>query len=240
MPSSSACVEQKIVIRRIRAVVDSAQQGWDQERARPLGLIQAATYGTLFLIPLYLQTLRGQLPYRSGAIQAAQSLATLFITPIAGRLSDRFGPKPVALTGVVLFAFALAALSLLNLSIPLLCVAALLIPLGIGNALSGQTTVCAMSNISKHEHKEVANGSTILSCLRATSAPFGVALSSGLVLFWSGSSIRKIASPQATMQAMQNVFLVGACLVAAAAIALALVPKRQKIADADDVLLSAE
>ena len=72
-----------------------------------------ATYGAMLILPLYYQDVRGQSPLRAGLLLAPQGAGTMLALSIAGRLSDRIGPRYIVLTGVVVtvvgtlaFAFA--------------------------------------------------------------------------------------------------------------------------------------
>jgi EmrB/QacA subfamily drug resistance transporter len=70
-------------------------------------------YGALLLLPLYFQQVRGLSALTAGLLLAPQGLGSLLPRTMAGRLTDRIGPRPVILTGMALAAlgtvpFALA------------------------------------------------------------------------------------------------------------------------------------
>ena len=70
-------------------------------------------YGALLLIPLYYQQVRGASALTAGLLLVPQGLGSLLPRTIAGRLTDRIGPRPVILCGMALAAlgtvpFALA------------------------------------------------------------------------------------------------------------------------------------
>ena len=72
-----------------------------------------AMYGALLLIPLYYQQVRGASALTAGLLLVPQGVGSLLPRTIAGKLTDRIGPKPVILTGMALAAlgtlpFALA------------------------------------------------------------------------------------------------------------------------------------
>jgi EmrB/QacA subfamily drug resistance transporter len=52
-----------------------------------------AMFGSVFFLALYLQNVRGYSPVGAGLRLFAFSVAILFIAPVAGRLSDRFGSR---------------------------------------------------------------------------------------------------------------------------------------------------
>ena len=70
-------------------------------------------YGALFLLPLYYQQVRGASALAAGLLLAPQGIGALLPRTLAGRLTDRIGPRPVVLAGMAIAAagtvpFALA------------------------------------------------------------------------------------------------------------------------------------
>jgi EmrB/QacA subfamily drug resistance transporter len=91
-------------------------------RHRPLAsssvlllLAGATLYGTMLLLPLYFQQVRGQDALGAGLLLIPQGVGTLLSRAVAGKYTDKFGPRPVALAAFVIacaatipFAFATA------------------------------------------------------------------------------------------------------------------------------------
>ncbi|MDQ0898932.1 MULTISPECIES: MDR family MFS transporter [unclassified Paenibacillus] len=75
---------------------------------------QIAMFGTMFLVPLYLQQAHGYSPLKTGLIMLPQALASGLFMPIGGKLSDRFGARPLVLAGMALT--TISALLLSNMS----------------------------------------------------------------------------------------------------------------------------
>lgn len=75
---------------------------------------QIAMFGTMFLVPLFLQQAHGYSPLETGLIMLPQALASGLFMPIGGKLSDRFGARPLVIAGMVLT--VIAALLLSNIS----------------------------------------------------------------------------------------------------------------------------
>jgi len=71
-------------------------------------------FGGLFLLPLYLQILRGLSPFQSGLFLLPQALTSMVVVVIGGRLTDKLGTKPVVLPGLLFLVFPLWGL--LNLT----------------------------------------------------------------------------------------------------------------------------
>jgi MFS transporter, DHA2 family, multidrug resistance protein len=63
-------------------------------------------YGTLFVLPLFLQQLMGYTALESGWVLMPRSLAMALCMPIAGRLYNRMGPKILVAAGLVVSAFS--------------------------------------------------------------------------------------------------------------------------------------
>jgi EmrB/QacA subfamily drug resistance transporter len=199
--------------------------------------VASARFGTTFLLPIYLQTLRHQTAFQTGTILAAQALAPVVILPIGGRLADRIGPRPVALVGLVISTGAAALMMLLAMDTPIWMVVGILALGGAASAFTRQIGVSAMSQIEKDKRKEVAHGSTLLTVLHATAAPMGVALLSSMVQGRSEQYTQRLAAEgitgellqqQSTLLAMHSSFFIACCLMLAALVAMSIVPKRNR------------
>jgi MFS family permease len=68
-------------------------------------LLYAVMMAGSLILPIYLQTLRGYSSTASGLITLPGSLVMIAFSPIAGRLYDRFGIRPILIVGsIALFA----------------------------------------------------------------------------------------------------------------------------------------
>ncbi len=193
-------------------------------------------FGIMFLLPIYLQNLRGQTALESGGIQSAQAIATLAVLPISGRLADRFGARPVVITGLMVLVSGTFLMTTLGLDTSMVMIVGILILLGSAAALLQQIPVSAMSRIGKDERQAVANGSTLLTVLHATAAPMGVATLSSIVQIRGQQYLATLATSdvpaafsesQSTLLAMHESFFLAAVLVIVALVAMIFVPKRQ-------------
>jgi MFS family permease len=70
--------------------------------ASALFMTGLSLYGVALLLPLFYQQVRGQTALVAGLLLAPQGIGSLLARGSAGRLSDRFGPRPVVLVGVFL------------------------------------------------------------------------------------------------------------------------------------------
>ena len=64
-----------------------------------------ALFGAEFLLPLYLQNLRGLSAVETGLMLMPQGLSVAIAGPIAGRLVDRIGARWVSMFGFALLSF---------------------------------------------------------------------------------------------------------------------------------------
>ncbi len=81
-------------------------------------LVTFALYGGLFLLPVYLQDLRGLSAFQAGLLLIPQSIASLVAVVVGGRLVDRFGVRAVVIPGLIILCVAMWLFTRLNLTIP--------------------------------------------------------------------------------------------------------------------------
>src|SRR5207247_4395855 len=80
----------------------------------PSWLGQAAMFGTLFLVPLFLQQARGYGSFATGLYTLPQAIASAAMMPVAGKLFDRFGARGTVIGGQLLVAAGLWLMSRIN------------------------------------------------------------------------------------------------------------------------------
>lgn len=68
---------------------------------------QTAMFGTLFLIPLFLQGARGDGAFATGLLMLPLAIVPAFLMPVGGRLFDRYGVRIPVISGLVLTTVAL-------------------------------------------------------------------------------------------------------------------------------------
>lgn len=70
------------------------------------GVLGMGLYGSLFLLPLFLQNLLGYPAEKSGLALMPRSLAMAVLMPIAGRLYNRVGPRLLVAAGLLVSGFS--------------------------------------------------------------------------------------------------------------------------------------
>ncbi|GGF68556.1 MFS transporter [Paenibacillus albidus] len=95
---------------------------------------QAALFGSMLFVPLYLQQIRNFTPLETGLILLPQALASGIGMPLGGRLFDKIGARPLAFVGLTIISTALFLLSgiTVDTSLPVIMVCLGLLGLGMG------------------------------------------------------------------------------------------------------------
>jgi EmrB/QacA subfamily drug resistance transporter len=142
-------------------------------------IVSFAMLAMFFFLALYLQNIKGYSPLQTGVRFLPSTLVIIVVGPIAGRLSDRIGPRPLMVAGLVLVAISLFWQGHLavDTSYGYLVVAFVLLGLGMGLVMSPMST--AAMNAVDRTKAGVASG--IVSMSRMVGGTFGVAAMGALV-----------------------------------------------------------
>ncbi|MDD5765393.1 MAG: MFS transporter [Candidatus Marinimicrobia bacterium] len=110
----------------------------------------AATYAIGFMLSLYLQYIKGINPEHTGLVLIAQPFMMAFISPLAGRLSDRIEPRIVASTGMAVTTLGLILFAFIQAETSLIQIIAILMIIGTGLSLfASPNTNAIMSSVEK-------------------------------------------------------------------------------------------
>ena len=60
--------------------------------------------GSFFLLPLFLQSVLGFAPIKTGQTLLPFAFTIMLVAPFAGKLSDKIGPKYIIITGMAIMA----------------------------------------------------------------------------------------------------------------------------------------
>lgn len=114
-------------------------------------IITIVMFGVVFLIPLYMQNLRGYSPVQTGAILLFCALGAGVMMVISGKIYDKFGAKWVTIGGVTLIVIGSYHLSKLSLNTDYTTIGVTLTLIGIGMGLTVRPIQLAgMSYIPKN------------------------------------------------------------------------------------------
>jgi EmrB/QacA subfamily drug resistance transporter len=142
-------------------------------------IVSFAMLAMFFFLALYMQNVRGYSPLQAGVGFLPSTLVIIVVGPIAGRLSDRIGPRPLMTLGLLVVAGSLFWQGHLAADTPFtfLVGAFVLMGLGIGLVISPMST--AAMNAVEHTKAGVASG--LISMSRTVGGTFGVAAMGALI-----------------------------------------------------------
>jgi EmrB/QacA subfamily drug resistance transporter len=165
-------------------------------------LFAIAFFGALLLIPLYYQTVRGASALESGLLLVPQGLGAMITMPLAGRLTDRYGPSkwpamgiPLLVIGIAPFAFVTA-----NTSYVLLCTASFVLGLGMGFSMM-PTMTAALQAVPA---AAIARTSTAMNIIRQSGASIGTAILSVLLSTAIADNLVGIAGSKDGLNGLHN------------------------------------
>jgi EmrB/QacA subfamily drug resistance transporter len=146
-----------------------------------------AMFGVFFYVSLYVQQILGYSPVQAGAAFLPWTILIMFVAPVAGKLSDRIGARPIVTSGLVLVAGALLWFSHLGVSESFwaLLPGMLLGGLGMAGAMA-PTTAAAMRSVAPDK---AGVGSAVLNSARQVGGSLGIALMGAIVISGTKSSL---------------------------------------------------
>ena len=119
----------------------------------------AATYSVAFLLSLYLQYIKGMTPSGAGMVMMIQPLLQAFLSPYAGRLSDRIEPGILASAGMFSTGLGLSLFAFLGWQSPMALIVTALVLLGVGFAFFSSPNINAIMGSVPASFYGVASGS---------------------------------------------------------------------------------
>ena len=181
-----------------------------------------ALFGAEFLLPLYLQILRGESAFQTGLILLPLALASAVSTVIAGRISDRIGPRLPIVIGFLLITYNTYQLSQIQLDTSIGFIIFLLVLRGIAVGLIIQNSqLAALMDVPL---SRLNRATPLVQATRQTMQSLGVAvlatiLSSAVLItipanIPSASSLAKLppalqASIQHTIHLFESQYITG-------------------------------
>jgi len=142
-------------------------------------IVSFAMLATFFFFALYLQNVRGYSPLQTGVRFLPMTVVIIFAGPIAGRLSDKIGPRPLMTAGLVLNAISLFWQGHLEVDTPYTTLLGSFILMGLGMGLVMSPMSTAAMNAVDATKAGVASG--VLSMSRMVGGTFGVAAMGALI-----------------------------------------------------------
>jgi EmrB/QacA subfamily drug resistance transporter len=142
-------------------------------------LFSIAFFGALLLIPLYYQSVRGASALEAGLLLAPQGIGAMITMPLAGRLTDRYGPTKLPACGIPLLVIGISPFAFVtgSTSYVLLCGFGFVLGLGMGISMM-PTMTAAMQAVPPNA---IARTSTAMNIIRQSGASIGTAILSVLL-----------------------------------------------------------
>jgi EmrB/QacA subfamily drug resistance transporter len=154
-------------------------------------LFGIAVFGTMFLVPLYFQMVRGASPLQAGLLAAPGGLGAMLLMPTAGRLTDRHGPTWLPAVGLPFILVGLIPFALVgpHTSYALLCAANFVQGVGMGIAMMPNMTAALQAVPSS----AIARTSTAMNIIRQVSTSVGTAVLSVILASAVTSNVLAVA-----------------------------------------------
>lgn len=143
-------------------------------------MLSLMLYSRLVFIPLQLQTLRDMTAFEVGLLLTPSAICAMIASPIAGRLTDKIGPRYPILAGIISGAFGAWFLGHLSLDTSVWVIAFFVALQGFGMGLAmTPNTVAAMASV---RDRFAAQAATVRSLNMQVAASFGIAILSTIVV----------------------------------------------------------
>jgi len=193
-------------------------------------LFSFGMFGAIFFLVQFLQTVQGLSPLAAGVRILPWTAMPMLLAPVVGQLAERWGGKPLVVTGLGLQAVGLTWLA--SVTTPTVPYADLVMPFvicGIGMTLFFVPLASLVLGAVPRSLEGVASGAN--AAFRELGGVLGIAVLGAIF-----SSHGSYASGQDYVNGMTVAVYVGAAVVAVGAIAAMLVPNRRNRPDQNDLV----
>jgi EmrB/QacA subfamily drug resistance transporter len=150
-------------------------------------VVTFAMLGMFFFLALYMQNILGYSPLEAGVRFLPTTLMVMVVAPIAGRLSDRIGPRWPIVAGLSLTTASLFMFTQIGAGTTYTDLLPAFILMGIGVALTMSPMSTAAMNAVSTAKAGIASG--ILSMFRMVGGTFGVAAIGAIFQSEAGSAL---------------------------------------------------
>jgi EmrB/QacA subfamily drug resistance transporter len=166
----------------------------------------SATSAIGFFISLYLQYLKGFDARTAGLVMISQPIAMTLLSPLAGKLSDKYDPGVIASIGMGLTAAGLILLCFLTPVTPVYAIVALLLLMGIGFGLfSSPNSNAIMSSVEKR-YLGVASG--VVGTMRMVGQMLSMGIAMMLIALYIGKQTINPSTYPGLISGMRTGFVI--------------------------------
>jgi EmrB/QacA subfamily drug resistance transporter len=181
-----------------------------------MALVGLAMFGIFFFNSLYLQNVLGYSAIKTGATFLPMTLLIILVAPVAGKISDRIGPRWLMGAGLTLLTGSLLLFRTLDESSTFWDILPGLLVGGLGMAITmAPTTAAAMSSVPVDK---AGVGSAVINSMRQVGGSLGIALMGTLVATTVTVTPGSPAYPSQFVEGYHRALLVGAFVLLAGAV----------------------
>ena len=137
-------------------------------------VVMMSLFGGMILLPIYLQNLRGFSALDSGLLMLPGALVMGALGPVAGKLLDTVGLKPLALFGIAVMTYGTYELTKLNLDTPYMHIMSIYIIRSFGMAFVMMPLMTAAINALPP--RLISHGNAFLNTMRQLAGSIGTAI----------------------------------------------------------------
>ena len=188
-------------------------------------IMMAALFGTIVLLPIYLQDVLHLTPSMTGLLVLPGGLAMGLLGPTVGRLFDRFGPTPLLVPGSIVVSGVLWSLTLVTEQTEPWLVLIAHVALSVG--LAFMFTPLFTSALGSIEPRFYSHGSAIVGTIQQVAGAAGTTLFITVMTSRAATAVAEGAASAeiAAAAGIRSAFLVGAILSLVAIVGAFLVRK---------------
>ena len=152
-----------------------------------MALMGLAMFGIFFYVSLYVQQVLGYSPVQAGASFLPWTVLIILLAPVAGKLSDRLGPRRFVTTGMVIVAGSMLVFSRVGVGASYWALLPGMLLGGLGMAIAmAPTTAAAMSSV---QPDKAGVGAAVLNSMRQVGGSLGIAIMGAIVAAGVSSSL---------------------------------------------------
>ena len=176
----------------------------------------AGFLGSLFVVPLFLQVVRGESPLTTGLVTAPEALGVVVSSQVVARLYPRVGPRRLMASGLLLVTLAIIWLAFIDQETSLGLIALNMFVIGVGMAFIFLPNQAA--SMATIERPKLGGASMLYSVQRQLGSAFGVAAMStvlsivGVVSLGNGGvEVPNVDAYRAAFLAAAVLTFIGSC-----------------------------
>ncbi|MBD9699489.1 multidrug efflux MFS transporter [Flavimobilis sp. GY10621] len=172
-------------------------------------VLMAVLFGTIILLPLFMQRALGLDTLASGLVLLPGSLLMGLCGPLVGRLYDKLGPRPLVVPGVMIVSGVLWGLTQVSETTPTAMLVVAHVTLSLGLALT--FTPLFTSSLGSVEPRLYSHGSATLGTVQQVAGAIGTAVFVTLMASGAATLVAAgVPEAAATAAGVRDAFLVGA------------------------------